>query len=106
MCDGALFGWEAVITAGVFAATISSAVGRILGTPGVLQAIGRDGILEWLRPFGRGSGTSDEPRAATHATGLLVTGIMTWAALTGGSSGALNLGAELMSMIFLTPISL
>ncbi|RCK76731.1 MAG: putative Na-K-Cl cotransporter [Candidatus Ozemobacter sibiricus] len=101
MCEGALFGWGAVITAGVFAATISSAVGRILGTPRVLQAIGRDGILEWLRPFGRGSGPTDEPRVATLATGLLVAGIMIWAALTGGSSGALNLVAELMSMIFL-----
>ncbi len=101
MYEGALFGWGKVITAGVFAATISSAVGRIVGAPRVLQAIGRDGILEWLRPFGRGSGPTDEPRAAVVGTGVLVTGIMLWAEMAGGSAGALNLVAETMSMVFL-----
>ncbi len=61
--------WSPIlITAGVFAATLSSALGSMMGAPRILQAFGRDGIFSWLRIFGRGSGSTNEPRLATVLT--------------------------------------
>lgn len=55
-----------LVTAGVFAATLSSAVGSMLGAPRTLQALAFDGILpEWL---GRGD---KEPRIALAVTLLI-----------------------------------
>ncbi|MEZ5978544.1 MAG: amino acid permease [Planctomycetota bacterium] len=57
-----------LITAGVFAATISSALGSMMGAPRILQAFARDRILPVLGPFARGSGAANEPRRATVLT--------------------------------------
>ncbi|MEX0890389.1 MAG: amino acid permease, partial [Balneolaceae bacterium] len=55
--------WGGAILIGVWGATLSSAVGSILGAPRVLQALARDGILpRWLRWLGRGDGNDDSPR--------------------------------------------
>lgn len=56
------------ITAGVFAATLSSAIGSMMGAPRILQAFGRDGIFGWLKFFGKGSGDNNEPRRAIVLT--------------------------------------
>ncbi|HEX5219764.1 MAG TPA: amino acid permease [Verrucomicrobiae bacterium] len=65
-------GWSPMlINAGVFAATLSSALGSMMGAPRILQAFARDDIFRWLRFFGRGSGRSGEPRAATVVTFLI-----------------------------------
>lgn len=54
--------WPWLILAGVWAATLSSAVGSFLAAPRVVQALARDRIIPLF--FGRGFGRSDDPRIA------------------------------------------
>ena len=63
--------WEILITAGVFAATISSALGSMMGAPRILQALAKDRIFPRLNFFGAGSGTSNEPRRAVIVTFII-----------------------------------
>ena len=55
--------WQMPILAGVWAATISSAVGSFLCAPRVVQALARDRLAP--RFLGRGFGASDDPRVAS-----------------------------------------
>ncbi|HUH01227.1 MAG TPA: hypothetical protein VML75_04480, partial [Kofleriaceae bacterium] len=57
--------WAPLVVAGVFAATLSSALGSFLGAPRILQAMGKDRLLKPLIYFGKGHGAADEPRRAT-----------------------------------------
>lgn len=87
--------WGDAILLGVWGATLSSAIGSILGAPRVLQALARDGILpKRLRWLGNGSGANDEPRLGT----LFTLGIV----LAAVSLGDLNLIAPVLTMFFLT----
>jgi solute carrier family 12 sodium/potassium/chloride transporter 2 len=87
--------WGKAIVLGVWGATLSSAIGSILGAPRVLQALARDGILPHnLKWLGRGNGPNDEPRIGT----LFTLGI----ALAAVSVGDLNLIAPVLTMFFLT----
>lgn len=87
--------WGDAILLGVWGATLSSAVGSILGAPRVLQALARDGVLPRpLRLLGRGSGEAEEPRVGTFLT-LLV-------ALAAVYLGNLNHIAPVLTMFFLT----
>ncbi len=87
--------WGDAILIGVWGATLSSAVGSILGAPRVLQALARDGVLpKWLRWLGRGEGEDDLPRLGTLLT-LVV-------ALIAVSLGNLNVIAPILTMFFLT----
>ncbi|MEO0459081.1 MAG: amino acid permease [Cyanobacteria bacterium P01_A01_bin.114] len=87
--------WGPAILLGVWGATLSSAIGSILGAPRILQALARDGILpRWLRWLGRGKGPSDEPQMGT----LFTLGI----ALAVVGLGELDLIAPVLSMFFLT----
>lgn len=87
--------WGDAILLGVWGATLSSALGSILGAPRVLQALARDGILPRpLRWMGKGNGPADEPRLGT----LFTLGI----ALAAVSIGDLNLIAPVLTMFFLT----
>jgi len=63
--------WEVLITAGVFAATISSALGSMMGAPRILQALAKDDIFPRLKLFGSGSGANNEPRRAVILTFLI-----------------------------------
>ena len=65
---GDLARWPALVTAGVFAATLSSAIGSMLGAPRILQALADDEIYARLRFFAAGSGPNREPRRATILT--------------------------------------
>lgn len=87
--------WGPSVLLGVWGATLSSAIGSILGAPRVLQALARDGILpRWLKFLGTGSGSQDEPRIATVVTlGLVLIAV---------ALGDLNLIAPILSMFFLT----
>ncbi|MEM8676906.1 MAG: amino acid permease [Cyanobacteria bacterium P01_G01_bin.67] len=95
MQETALRGFGFTMLLGVWGATLSSAIGSILGAPRVLQALARDGVLppmfSWL---GKGHGKNDEPRNGT----LVSLGI----AIAAVCVGDLNLIAPILSMFFLT----
>ena len=82
-----------LINAGIFAATLSSALGSMMGAPRILQALARDGIFPRLRPLARGSGASNEPRRAT-----IVTLIIAQVAIVFGD---LNAIAPIITMFFM-----
>ncbi len=63
--------WPIWITAGVFAATLSSALGSMMGAPRILQAFAKDDIFQSLKFFAAGSGTTNEPRRAAVVTFLI-----------------------------------
>ena len=86
----------ALIYAGVWAASLSSAMGAILGAPRTMQALAVDHILP--KQLGRGSGPANEPRMATAIT-FCVAGI-------GIMAGDLNAIAGVLSMFFLTSYGL
>ncbi len=65
---GKISRWPLLITAGVFAATLSSALGSMMGSPRILQAFARDHVFGWLRPFAVASGAGKEPRRAIVLT--------------------------------------
>ncbi len=83
--------WSPLIFAGVFGATLSSALGSILTAPRTLQALAIDGLVPRL--LGRGSGPNDEPRVGTVATFLL--------SQTGIFLGSLDAIAPILTMFFL-----
>jgi amino acid transporter len=87
--------WGPAILLGIWGATLSSAIGSILGAPRILQALARDGVLpRWLGFLGRGSGPNDEPRIGTTVTlGVVIAAV---------TIGDLNLIAPVLTMFFLT----
>jgi hypothetical protein len=87
--------WGDAILLGVWGATLSSAVGSILGAPRVLQALARDRVLpRSLRFLGQGTGPDDEPRIGTAVTYAI--------ALVTVLLGNLNVVAPILTMFFLT----
>lgn len=87
--------WGDAILIGVWGATLSSALGSILGAPRVLQALARDRVLpRWMSFLGQGSGDDDAPRMGT----LVTLGV----ALIAVYFGNLNLIAPVLTMFFLT----
>ena len=81
------------ITLGVFAATLSSALGSMMGAPRILQALARDEVFNRLRPFALGSGRNQEPRRAVILTfGFAQAGILV---------GDLNTIAPVITMFFM-----
>ncbi len=87
--------WGDAILIGVWGATLSSAVGSILGAPRVLQALARDRVLpRWLGWLGLGSGKDDSPRYGTLFTMTI--------ALVAVYLGNLNIIAPILTMFFLT----
>ncbi|GIW97912.1 MAG: Na-K-Cl cotransporter [Pirellulaceae bacterium] len=83
----------ALIAAGVFAATLSSALGSMMGAPRILQQFARDEILKSLEFFSGGSGPSNEPRRATVLTFAI--------AQIGVVIGDLNAIAPIITMFFM-----
>jgi hypothetical protein len=87
--------WGPAILLGVWGATLSSAIGSLLGAPRIAQALARDRVLpSWLGWLGRGSGPDDEPRLGT----ILTLGVVIAAVFI----GKLESIAPVLSMFFLT----
>ena len=82
-----------LITAGVIAATLSSAMASFLGAPRILQSLAVDRIFPFLNPFARGSGPNENPRR-----GVLLSAGIAYATI---GLGQLNLIAAVVSMFFL-----
>ncbi|HMR75183.1 MAG TPA: amino acid permease, partial [Polyangiaceae bacterium] len=80
------------VVAGIWGATLSSAIGSIMGAPRILQALSGDAITP--RWFGRGYGKTNEPRNAL---------VLAFAIAEGGILIAeLDAIARIVSMVFLT----
>ncbi len=83
--------WPVLILAGVWASTLSSALGSVLAAPRTLQAVAFDSIVpRWL---GNRLGSPTEPRVAVLITGVIAF-ITIW-------SGDLNAVAPIITMFFL-----
>ncbi|HKJ66929.1 MAG TPA: amino acid permease, partial [bacterium] len=83
--------WPAFVMAGVWAASLSSALGSILAAPRTLQALSYDRVLP--RFFSAQMGSPTEPRAAV-VTSSLIALAMIW-------MGDLNFVAPIITMFFL-----
>ncbi|HKL21465.1 MAG TPA: hypothetical protein VJ904_06640, partial [Tichowtungia sp.] len=94
---GAVARWGFLIAAGVFAASLSSALGALLGAPRTLQALANDRIIPPV--VGRGFGREKaDPRIATAVSFSVALGAVLL--------GDLNLIAPILSMFFLTSYGL
>ena len=88
-----------LITLGVFSATLSSAIGSLLGAPRVLQSLGQDRLLKPANFFARLS-KSGEPQRALWLT-LVISVLVIYFAGNGSDGGALNMVASIVTMLFL-----
>ena len=96
----AALGAASLVVAGMFAATISSALASFLAAPRVLQAIARDRLLRPLNLFAAGTQTGDEPRRALILTFIVTVGVL-WMATADDAGAAFNQVAMLVTMFFL-----
>ncbi len=88
--------WGRLILIGVCAATLSSALGALLGAPRTLQALAKDRVLpKWIA---RGFGKTNDPHPATAISFCV--------AVAAILLGDLNLIAPVLSMFFLTSYGL
>ncbi len=103
--ENAPFGTGFLITLGVIAATISTALGLFVCAPRVLQALAKDSIFPQLSALAEGHGVHNEPRRATLLLLAIVIAILLWGGLEGlsptGISTGMNMVAEIASMCFL-----
>lgn len=83
--------WPGLILAGVWASTLSSALGSILAAPRTLQAIALDNVVPKF--FAQRMGSPTEPRVAVLVSTAIAV-IIIW-------MGDLNLVAPVISMFFL-----
>lgn len=85
-----------LVLLGVWAATLSSAVGSFLCAPRVLQALARDRILPGF--FGRGYGATDDPRISSAICFVI--------AATGIAIGDINILAPVLTLFNLSTYAL
>jgi amino acid transporter len=83
--------WGPLIYAGIWGATLSSALANLLAAPRTLQAMATDAIV--FRIFHKGRGETNEPVRATIFTFILVAGVL--------FVGELNTIAPVLTMFFL-----
>ncbi|MEX0982220.1 MAG: amino acid permease [Bacteroidales bacterium] len=82
-----------LVYAGVIAATLSSALGSMMGAPRILQAFAKDNIFKRVKYYALGSGVSNEPRRA-----IVITFVITQ---SGVLLGDLDSVAPIITMFFL-----
>jgi len=87
-----------LVSAGVIAAALSSAMASFLGAPRVLQALAADRIFPALLPFAKGEPLTNNPRR-----GVVLTGIIAFITI---ALGDLNVIAPVVSMFFLVTYGL
>lgn len=83
--------WAPLVVAGVWAATLSSGLGGILGAPRIMQRLALDRIMPRL--LGKGAGVNNEPRNA-----LILTFIIAQIAIL---IGELDIVARLATMFYI-----
>ena len=96
----AIFHTWFLVFAGVAAATLSSALGTLIGAPRILQAFAADRIFTPLNFFAWGRGRNNDPIPAMCLTLAISIGILLWGSRQSGGS-ALNAVAELVTMFTL-----
>uniref|UniRef100_A0A0M3IU96 AA_permease domain-containing protein n=2 Tax=Ascaris lumbricoides TaxID=6252 RepID=A0A0M3IU96_ASCLU len=67
--------WGPLITAGIFAATLSSALASLVSAPKIFQAVCKDRLFPNIDVFAKGYGKDEEPRRA-YALGFAIAMIM------------------------------
>jgi len=88
--------WGFIVTLGIWGATLSSAMGSILGAPRILQALAQDEIMPKF--LAKGHGSTNMPRTATiFSLGVALVGL----ALAYTSTSGLNAIASVITMFFL-----
>ena len=92
----AFFGF--LVTAGVIAATLSSAMASFLGAPRILQSLAADRIFPFLVSFAKGSGPTANPRRGVLLSAGIAYATVAW--------GQINLIAPVVSMFFLVSYGL
>lgn len=107
LADNALFGWWGIVLVGVLAATISTAIGWMLGAPRVVQSLAQDGVLPILAPFGVGDKATNEPRRALVLVVIITFSTLVWGGIVGSdpeispATSPVNTIASLVSLLFL-----
>ncbi|XP_053405813.1 solute carrier family 12 member 1-like isoform X2 [Mercenaria mercenaria] len=61
---GVASAWRPLILAGIFSATLSSALASMVGAPKVFQALAKDKLFPFIHVFAKGYGPSGEPKRA------------------------------------------
>jgi amino acid transporter len=100
LVQNALFGMGFMVIVGVMAATLSSAIGSMLGAPRILQAMARDHVFRFFDAFAKGALRGDEPRRALWLTFGITLITLLYAGNDPGG-GALNSIASIITMFFL-----
>ncbi|XP_018422708.1 PREDICTED: solute carrier family 12 member 2 isoform X2 [Nanorana parkeri] len=91
-------GFAPLITAGVFSATLSSALASLVSAPKVFQALCKDNIYPGLQVFAKGYGKNNEPLRGYLLTFLIALGFILIAEL--------NVIAPIISNFFLASYAL
>ncbi|ESO86681.1 hypothetical protein LOTGIDRAFT_166954 [Lottia gigantea] len=87
-----------LITAGIFSATLSSALASMVSAPKVFQALGKDKLFPYIHYFAKGFGKSGEPRRGYFLTFAICIGVT--------CIGALDIIAPIISNFFLMAYAL
>ncbi|KAL7074989.1 hypothetical protein ACQ4LE_005539 [Meloidogyne hapla] len=87
-----------LVTIGIIASTLSSALVSMVGAPKIFQAVCRDRLFPYINRFGRGHGPNEEPRQALFLAGLIAVSVIL--------IGDLNMIAPLISNFFLCSYAL
>ncbi|VDK47182.1 unnamed protein product [Cylicostephanus goldi] len=90
--------WGPLITAGIFAATLSSALASLVSAPKVFQAVCKDRLFPKIDYFAKGYGKNEEPRRAYGLTFIIAMAII--------AIGDLNIIAPIISNFFLASYAL
>ncbi|KHJ90358.1 amino acid permease [Oesophagostomum dentatum] len=90
--------WGPLITAGIFAATLSSALASLVSAPKVFQAVCKDRLFPKIGYFAKPYGKNEEPRRAYALTFIIAMGVI--------AIGDLNTIAPIISNFFLCSYAL